>query len=76
VTAANESSVSLDAADPRDGHRPVVRLGLVVTPVLDSAAVANLAEEVERALAERYPDVGWSVTAVRDSLVTAPTPLA
>ncbi|HEV3053991.1 MAG TPA: hypothetical protein VGX45_05000 [Solirubrobacteraceae bacterium] len=76
MTAANESSVSLDAADPRDGHRPVIRLGLVVTPVLDSPAVANLAEEVERALAERYPDVGWSVSAVRDSLVTAPTPLA
>ena len=76
MTAANESTVTLDAADPRDGNQPVIRLGLVVTPVLDSGAVAKLAEEVERELAERYPDVGWSVTAVRDPLVTAPTPLA
>jgi hypothetical protein len=66
--------VALDAADPCDEHEAVIRLGLVVTPALDSGAVAKLAEEVERELAERYRDVGWSVTAVRDQLVTAPTP--
>ena len=44
----------------------------MVTPLLDSGAGGKLAEDVERELSERYPDVGWSVTAVRDSLVTAP----
>ena len=72
MTAANESSVALDAGNHRDGHQPVMRLGLVVTPVLDSGAGGKLAEDVERELTERYPDVGWSVTAVRDSLVSAP----
>jgi uncharacterized membrane protein len=72
VTAANESTVALDAGNQRDGHQPVIRLGLVVTPVLDSGAGGKLAEDVERELTERYPDVGWSVTAVRDSLVSAP----
>jgi uncharacterized membrane protein len=72
VTAANEGTVALDAGNQRDGHQPVMRLGLVVTPVLDSGAGGKLAEDVERELTERYPDVGWSVTAVRDSLVSAP----
>ena len=59
----------------RNVGRPSLSAWRAPTPPLDSEAVAKLAEEVERELAERYPDVGWSVTAVRDSLVTAPTPL-
>jgi hypothetical protein len=59
-----------------DGDRPVISLGLLVTPALDPEQVKMLAADVERELAIRYPDVRWAVTAQRTALVNAPTPLA
>jgi uncharacterized membrane protein len=53
-----------------------IEVGLVVTPALDPHAVQRLAEDVERELAERYPDVSWKVTAVREALVTPPAALS
>jgi uncharacterized membrane protein len=76
MAAADETSAPERDAAQGDGAAPVVKLGLVVTPVLDAQAVEELAAEVERELAVRYPDVGWRVTAVRDALVNAPTPMA
>jgi uncharacterized membrane protein len=58
------------------GSEHVIDLGLVVTPALDAQAVERLVEDVGRELAERYPDVKWRITAVRDTLVTPPAALA
>jgi hypothetical protein len=50
-------------------------LGLVVTPVLDAPMVERLREDLGRELAQRYPDLGWEVTAVCDALVAGPAAL-
>jgi uncharacterized membrane protein len=57
-----------------DGNQ-TVKLGLVVTPVLDEAAAVKLVEDLGRVLAERYPGVEWKIDLVRDALVTPPAPL-
>ncbi len=62
--------------DPEAPGRPVLQLGLVVTPVLSAEAVEKLGQDVERGLNARYPDITWEVATVRDTLVTAPTPLS
>jgi uncharacterized membrane protein len=74
VTDAGDLAVGSGTAG--DEPEPIVELGLVVTPVLDPEAVEELGEEVAHELAERYPDVGWRVVAVRDPLVTPPAALA
>lgn len=48
----------------------------MVTPALDAEAVRRLADDLGRELAERYPDVSWNITAVRDALVTPPAALS
>lgn len=74
MTDAGDLAVGSGTAG--DEPEPIVELGLVVTPVLDPEAVEELGEEVAHELAERYPDVGWRVVAVRDPLVTPPAALA
>src|ERR1700742_2387416 len=62
--------------DPEAPGRPALKLGLVVTPALSPEAVEELGRDVERGLNARYPDITWEVATVRDTLVTAPTPLS
>jgi uncharacterized membrane protein len=73
---AGESDVTSGSGQSGEERRPTIRLGLVVAPLLEAEAVEQLATDVQRELAERYPDVGWEITAVRDALVTPPAALA
>ncbi|MFZ0977572.1 MAG: hypothetical protein WAN22_35475, partial [Solirubrobacteraceae bacterium] len=75
MTAA-DSDVTPGSGQSGEERRPTITLGLVVTPLLEAEAVEQLATDVQRELAERYPDVGWEITAVRDALVTPPAALA
>jgi uncharacterized membrane protein len=70
-----ESDAAPGSEESGDRDRPTITLGLVVTPLLDADDVEQLADDVERELAERYPDVGWEISAVRDVLVTPPAAL-
>jgi hypothetical protein len=72
-----ESSVALTIAEDASAPAGVrtIELGLVVTPVIDVPTVERLGEDLERELARRYPAVRWKITAVRDTLVTAPAAL-
>jgi uncharacterized membrane protein len=78
MSVAPDNEVAAEVLAP--GHAadgtPTVKLGLVLTPVLEAQAVERLDEDVASALAERYPAVNWSVTAARDSLVRPPAPLS
>ena len=71
-----DSDVTPGSGQSGEERRPTIALGLVVTPLLEAEAVEQLATDVQRELAERYPDVGWEITAVRDALVTPPAALA
>jgi uncharacterized membrane protein len=64
------------ATNGDEEQKPTLELGLVVTPVLTSEAAAELAQEVGRELAKRYPSVDWRIDAARDALVTPPAALA
>jgi len=67
-----DSDVTSGTGQSGEARRPTITLGLVVTPLLDAEAVERLPTDVRRELAERYPGVGWEITAVRDALVTPP----
>jgi hypothetical protein len=58
-----------------DAQPPFLEVGLVVTPVLDAEEVQRLADAVQRVLEERYPQVDWVLSAVRDTLVSPPASL-
>ena len=71
-----DSDVTSGSGQSGEERRPTITLGLVVTPLLEAEAVEQLATDVQRELAVRYPDVDWEITAVRDALVTPPAALA
>jgi uncharacterized membrane protein len=52
-----------------------VELGLVVTPALDQDAVDKLAHDLGKVLEDRYPGVAWSITPIREMLLTPPAAL-
>src|SRR4051812_1668791 len=54
------------------GSGPRLQLGLIVPPALPEDAVAEVGAELAAVLAERYPDVEWEVSVVRDALVQPP----
>lgn len=63
-------------AEPDLTGSGAIELGLVVTPILSSDIVHEVAAEVTRELEARYPEVGWKVTAVNEALVEPPAALA
>lgn len=63
-------------SEPELTGSPTIQLGLVVTPVLSSDVVGELADEVTRELKAHYPEVEWEVTAVHEALVEPPAALA
>jgi uncharacterized membrane protein len=72
VTADGERPAAVGASN-RDRAR--IRLGVVVTPTLDEAAVEKLAEDLPKALSTRYPGVDWELAIVRELLLTPPATL-
>lgn len=63
----SEKIEAAQSAEAPQADRPVLELGLIVTPVLDRESVQKLAHDVQRELAKRYPDISWKVTGVRES---------
>jgi hypothetical protein len=61
-----------DAASTADIR---VELGLIVAPGLGEGVATELREDLHDELRERYPDVEWKITLVRDPLVTPPVRL-
>lgn len=51
-----------------------IAIGLIAAPGLPSEIAKDLAEDLERSLAERYPEGRWHVPLVTDGLVTPPAP--
>jgi uncharacterized membrane protein len=66
--------VTVTHGDPV-ASRATMEVGLVVTPVVDTKAVEQLADAVKCVLDERYPRVAWRVAAMRDALVSPPASL-
>jgi hypothetical protein len=52
-----------------------VKLGLIVSPAIDPMAAEAIRDELEAALAERYPEVGWRIDLARDALAPPPVHL-
>ena len=52
-----------------------VKLGLIVSPAIDPMAAEVIRNELEVALAERYPEVGWQIHLARDPLAPPPVHL-
>jgi hypothetical protein len=54
---------------------PPVKLGLIVTPAIDLDVAEAIRDELQEALAERYPEVSWEIDLVRDPLAPPPVHL-
>jgi hypothetical protein len=74
VAADGEMAVAVGRGGEK--HDDEIHLGLVVTPALDAADVEKLVRDLEPVLAERYPEVRWRITAIRESLLRPPAGLA
>jgi hypothetical protein len=66
-SAGSSSAVTAD--------RPCLRLGLVVSPVVDEDPARALREELAEELAELHPEVAWQVDLVRERLREPPAHL-
>jgi uncharacterized membrane protein len=76
VTAADDNRLAVDAARASETSDNTVTLGLVVTTALGEEDVVRLVDDLSRVLSERYPNVNWKITAIRESLVTPPAGVA
>lgn len=56
-----------------DVSRPVLDLGVIVSPGVQSLARETLAADVAAVLTQKYGQIGWNVVAVEDRLEQPPT---
>jgi hypothetical protein len=54
---------------------PEVKLGLIVSPAIDQDVAEAIREELQEALAERYPEVSWDIHLAREALAPPPVHL-